>query len=54
MPYVRYVHVTRLSIFISDKLSLSSDRMLRKTMVAKVQLQKNLVVNLEGLGAKTN
>jgi hypothetical protein len=45
----------RPSIFIRDKPILSSDRMLQKTITARFQLKiKPLVVDLKGLGAKTN
>jgi hypothetical protein len=43
MLYVRYVHLTRPSIFIRDNIR-----------TARVQLKKIMFVILEGLGAKTN
>jgi hypothetical protein len=42
MLYVRYVHLTKPSIFIKDKPTFSSERMLQcytRTMTARVQLQ---------------
>jgi hypothetical protein len=39
-PYVRYVHVTRSSIFIRDKPIFSSERMLHKNYYRKVSVEK--------------
>jgi hypothetical protein len=45
----------RPSIFIRDKPVLSSERMLHKEYDRKVPVEKlTLIVNLKGLGAKTN
>jgi hypothetical protein len=47
--------LTRPSIFIRDKATSSSERMLHKDMTARVQLkEKSVAVSLMGLGAKTN
>jgi hypothetical protein len=52
---VRYVYLTRPSIFISDKRILSYERMLRNDYDRKVSVGKTyLVVSLEGLGTEMN
>jgi hypothetical protein len=54
---MRYVYLTKAkrSIFIRDKLVLSSDVMLYKDYGSKGSVaKKSLAVFLEGLGAKTN
>jgi hypothetical protein len=44
----------RPSIFITNKVIFSSERVLYKTMIAWDQLKKSLVVSPKGLGDKTN
>jgi hypothetical protein len=55
MLHVRYVHLTRPSIFIKDRPILSSEKMLHKDYDRKGSVaKKNLVVILKGLGVKTS
>jgi hypothetical protein len=57
MLNVRYEHLTKAkrSLFITDKPILSSGRILHKDYDRKGSVEKeSLVVNLKGLGAKTN
>jgi hypothetical protein len=55
MLYVRYVHLKKQSLFITDKSILSSERMLYKDSDRKGSVvKKALVVSLKGLDAKTN
>jgi hypothetical protein len=50
---VKYTLDERPSIFIRDKPIFSSERILQRTVTARVQLKKNVVMNLKGLDAKT-
>jgi hypothetical protein len=54
MIYVRYAHLKRRSLFITDKPILSSERMLYKDCDHTGSVAKTLVVSIKGLGAKTN
>jgi hypothetical protein len=54
MLYVRYVYLTRPSIFIRNKPILTSEMMLYKGYDSEGSVKKSLVVSLKGLCAKTN
>jgi hypothetical protein len=54
MPYMRHVHSTKAKPFRKRQTHQSSERILDKDYDRKVSVKKSLVVNLKGLGGKTN